>query len=469
MTCKDAQNKISAFLDNELTTAQEETLKSHLETCKACKTLYDDMVFMKEMMADLPQLDLPDGFSDELHMKLEDATHDMQNKTIESDSDKATETQTEEQSQKHKGRNYSERKVIQIPLPSFKDFKRHSKGLTAVAATLLVAVLVYGAGNVGNRNQNMEEASYDMATESTMEVAPQVEPRMAMSAKMADDIEFNEMENAEEVGGAALNATAAFGTDNGDGSAAVQTASEGRADSATEGRMIIYSADVYLDIVNYDETYNQIVSRIEAMGGYIEDASTSYKFYDEADPENSLKYGRLTVRLPREQFTGTVDYLATVGVQKNLNIWSQDITAQYRDISNEVANLEIREKKLREIMDKAEAIEDIISVERELSRVRGEINNYMGTLKNWESLVNMSTVHIDLNEVESLEPKIRPIDRTLLQKAKDGFIQSINQLKYIGETFFIVTVGFFPKLIVWGIVFFIGYKIVRWLLKKYRK
>ncbi len=471
MTCKDAQNKISAFLDNELTSAQEETLNKHLETCEACKALYDDMIFMKEIMADLPQLDLPDDFSDELHMKLEKASREMQknasDKPLAFDHSAGADfTQANEKSTVQ-----SQRKVIQIPLPSFKDFKKHSKGLTAVAATLLVAVLAYGAGNVGKFMPPMEEASYDMATESTMESvesAPQVEPRLAMNAKMADDGAFVEMESEEERGGATLNATATFGTDTQTQSAAVQTTSE-PSDISTEGRMIIYSADVYLDIVNYDETYNQIVSRIEAMGGYIENASTSYQYYDEADPENSLKYGRLTVRLPREQFTGTVDYLATVGIQKNLNIWSQDITAQYRDISNEVANLEIREKKLREIMDKAEEIEDIISVERELSRVRGEINNYMGTLKNWESLVNMSTVHIDLNEVESLEPKIKPIDKTLLQKAKDGFIQSINQLKFIGETFFIVSIAFFPKLIVWGIVFFIGYKIVRWLLTKFKK
>jgi Tfp pilus assembly protein PilP len=240
-------------------------------------------------------------------------------------------------------------------------------------------------------------------------------------------------------------------------------------ESPADSRMIIYSADVQLDIVNYDEQYEKIVSKVNEMGGYVSDANTSYKYYDEANPENSLKYGYMTIRVPQEHFTGAVDFLKTIGVEKNQNIWSQDITAQYRDIADEVANLEIREAKLREIMDRAEDVEDVITVERELSRVRGEINNYMGTLKNWDRLVSLSTIRIELNEVETLEPRIKPIDKTLMQKARDGFVNSINQLKYLGESLFVGLVAFSPKLVIWVILFFIGYKIVRWLLRHFRK
>ncbi len=86
-----------------------------------------------------------------------------------------------------------------------------------------------------------------------------------------------------------------------------------------------------------------------------------------------------------------------------------------------------------------------------------------------DRLVSLSTIHIELNEVETLEPKIKPIDKSLLQKAKDGLVNSINQLKYLGETVFIGLVAFSPKLLVWIIIFFFGYKIVKWLVKRIRK
>ncbi len=466
MKCNDIRENLSMLLDQELSKKDSEAFLDHIDNCPACKALYDDMKFMKEIMEDMPEMALPQGFENELHGKLVEAAREM---SLE----EASQEEIDIQEPQHEAEM---RKVIRIPLPNFRDFKRHSKPLTAIAATMVIAVLAFGSGNLTDKMQMgaPEEAMYDMATESVesaevyeMDAVNEAAPRMAANLKMASDdgamtLGSAEAPMAEEAPAVQSLAVTAAGVE--------QTAQEPRETSVeTAGRMIIYSADIYLDIVNYDETYESIVQMVGDMGGYVEDASTSFKYYDELEPENSLKYGRLTVRIPRTRFTGTVDYLGTVGIQKNLNIWSQDITAQYRDISNEVANLEVRESKLREIMDKAEEVEDIITVERELSRVRGEINSYMGTLKNWESLVSMSTVHIDLNEVESLEPKIKPIDKTLLQKAKDGFVTSINQLKYMGERVFVGLVAFFPKLIIWCCIFFIGYKIVKWLIRKFRK
>ncbi len=484
MTCKNIENKISLYLDGELPADQIEDLNKHIENCKECHALFEDMKLMHEIMTDMPQMELPQDFESELHDKL----------VVEAESMRFTNKENKNSREENK----SSRKVIQIPLPSFKDFKKYSRPLTAVAATLVVAVLVYGAGSVMNfAPKSMEESYDDMAFNESAEMATEsfdFAEESAPVAAMSEAPSLAKVTTTARSTGVAMdtNGDASYGTSlkssnqsmvsgvDSNSDFIVATQADGQVESETkpelmtekspaDSRMIIYSADVWLDIVNYDETYQKIVNMVNDMGGYVGDANTSFKYYDESDPDKSLKYGRLTIRVPQGNFMGAVDYLETIGIQKNLNIWSQDITSQYRDIANEVVNLEIREAKLREIMDRAEKIEDVITVERELSRVRGEINGYMGTLKDWERLVSLSTITIELNEVETLEPRIRPIDKTLMQKAKDGFVNSINQLKFMGERLFIGVIAFSPQLLIWAIVFLFGYKIVKWLVRKFRK
>jgi len=502
MTCKNIEDKISLYLDGELPQSEVSTLMNHIETCKECNALFEDMKLMKELLSDMPQVELPDAFESELHSKLVEASTEMNHESeskvlLEKDNSNVT--------------DINSRKVIKIPLPSWKDFSRHSKPLTAIAATVLIAFLAYGAGSVTDYMPNMmDEAAFESTAEAPAMMTEEAMPEMMFS----DDVSFDENSaatvsnfstssetQAKAATSRTVNEPAVFGTYSGVDGVEVEAVEIGQAQSYSltvsgeadlaeeaapeiattttatssessafaDNRLIIYTADVWLDIVNYDETYEKLATMVQDMGGYISDANTSFKYYDESNPDKSLKYGRITIRVPQERFMGTVEHLETIGIQKNLNIWSQDITSQYRDIANEVANLEIREAKLREIMEKAEEIEDVISVERELSRVRGEINGYMGTLKDWERLVSLSTIHIELNEVETLEPQIKPIDKTLLQKARDGFVRSINQLKYLAESIFIGSIAFFPKLIVWVILFFIGYKIVKWIRKKVKK
>ncbi|WP_430886171.1 DUF4349 domain-containing protein [Fusibacter sp. JL216-2] len=471
MTCnnKEMENKISMYLDKDLPESEVKALEEHIQSCDTCKALYEDLKLMNEIMSDMPVMDLPEDFESELHDKLVKVSTKSTADEMASDNGINLDVDTNNNKQDN---DSFERKVIRIPLPSFKDFKRHSKPLTALAATVMIAVLAYGAGNVvDNIPKSMDTATYESAMEETESAQMFTEEAAPMEA--AGKATFDESVSADVAEDGANYGLKMNSQANDDiGTSSINEAPQPRTamtKAKNDSRMIIYTADTWIDIVDYDSTYEKIVKMVNDMGGYVGEANTSYKHYNESEPEKSLKRGRLTIRVPQGQFMGTVDFLESIGIQKNLNIWSQDITSQYRDIANEVANLEIREAKLREIMESAKEIEDVITVERELSRVRGEINNYTGTLKEWDRLVSLSTIHIELNEVETLEPKIKPIDKSLLQKAKDGLVNSINQLKYLGETVFIGLVAFSPKLLVWIIIFFFGYKIVKWLVKRIRK
>ena len=54
-------------------------------------------------------------------------------------------------------------------------------------------------------------------------------------------------------------------------------------------------------------------------------------------------------------------------VIENQRNWG-NITTQYRDIETELSNLEVQEERILEIMKKADQVEDILNIERELNR-----------------------------------------------------------------------------------------------------
>src|SRR4051812_49495921 len=106
---------------------------------------------------------------------------------------------------------------------------------------------------------------------------------------------------------------------------------------------------------------------VEANGGYI--SETNAVSYSQQQRQATWK-----VRVPVDRFDA---FLAEVGrlgeLQKN-HLDSQDVTQEYYDLDARIANKQQEEKRLlKHLADSTGKLEDILAVERELSRVRGEI------------------------------------------------------------------------------------------------
>lgn len=145
MTCnnKEMENKISMYLDKDLPESEVKALEEHIQSCDTCKALYEDLKLMNEIMSDMPVMDLPEDFESELHDKLVKVSTKSTADEMASDNGINLDVDTNNNKQDN---DSFERKVIRIPLPSFKDFKRHSKPLTALAATVMIAVLPTAQG-----------------------------------------------------------------------------------------------------------------------------------------------------------------------------------------------------------------------------------------------------------------------------------------------------------------------------------
>jgi anti-sigma factor RsiW len=450
MNCDRYEDQIHLYVDHRLDKRETEDLLSHMETCDHCREMYQEMSALKDLLGGMQMKELPEGFKEELHVKLVEASEEK----------KASWTQ------KIKERLWNGPKMKMAV----------SFGGVAIAAVLVI-------GNTGLLSgispMDTYDASYDMAYEMAEEASeePKVmmaEPQMTkmeVGARNGDvAVTFDEAITdaaAEETSNYALEAVPKnnqlFGASQVETEQSAQSSDTGVNDF--KGRLIIKTANISMNVEDYDANSSEIYRMVEEMGGYISDSSSYYYIYDQYDSAANKKSGYMTLRIPYQYFDQFTGQLEGFGEITNHSSNANDITKQYRDTSAEVKNLEVREAKLREIMGRAEEIKDIIEVERELSRVRSEINQYQSILTNWEDLVTLSTVTLNMTEVEDLKIVVKPVDKDVWTKAKEEFIYTINRIVDAFERFFIWLVAMSPIVLPVGLV---GIVVLRKLYKRWK-
>lgn len=222
---------------------------------------------------------------------------------------------------------------------------------------------------------------------------------------------------------------------------------------------IIVSKDVVIETLAFDRAINGITSDILASGGYIESSEvTGRGIVNSSYVENRSAF--IKARIPKNKFSSVSDRIAQYGVIVRTNTQSQNVTAQYFDTEARIKTQKIREERLLELLKKSGKLEDIITLEKELSQVRLEIENLTGSLRNMDNLVEYSTLTINIQEVkEPTQLKEKPV--TLWQRIADGFMKALELIDYCIKNTLVIIAFLFP----FAIIAFIIYLACRYVWK----
>ncbi|WP_069649198.1 DUF4349 domain-containing protein [Caloranaerobacter ferrireducens] len=413
MDCKSFEEKMSLYIDDMLDAVEKNEFKQHLNECSKCRTLFKNMNSIVNYARDCEEIELPEDFNEKLRIKL---------------------------------------KEIKKP----KGYKNKFKVLSTIAAAFLIVIISVSAilmvinfpGNNFKMGKSMveERANYD-TQEAPMQMASEFKPSQP------------ELDRGE-----ASDYSTSYGTDSNRAESITLTDEENAKQSKLENRKIIDEAYVELDVEDYDKVFNEIIDYVKFLGGYIENSESGYQYNKFREEKEPLKRGYLRVRVPSDKFEDAIKYIDSLGIIKRKNLTGRDITEQYYDIENRVKNLKIQEERLREILRKAEKVEEILMIENELRRIRTEIDQNTSVLKKWDSLVALATINISLNEVEILNKEIKNVDKSIFEKSKEGFITTVNNIIKLFEKTIIFLITILPIIILISILFAIAY----FLYQKYK-
>jgi cell division septum initiation protein DivIVA len=138
---------------------------------------------------------------------------------------------------------------------------------------------------------------------------------------------------------------------------------------------IIYEAEISLVVEDVSKTERQIDELLRRFGGHVAEAAI-----DRTQGEQLS--GRWRVRVPVAEFDPFLEAVSKLGVAESRRQTAQDVTEEFIDLEARIANKKRLEERIVELLKESSgAIKDVIEVERELARVRGEIEQMEGRLR----------------------------------------------------------------------------------------
>lgn len=156
-------------------------------------------------------------------------------------------------------------------------------------------------------------------------------------------------------------------------------------------RMIIRTGDMVLVVSDVANAIEQITTIAEDYEGYVV-SSSSWR-------ERERMVGNISIRVNAQYFDDAIRALRGLAVEVTRESTSgQDVTEEYVDLSARLHNLEASEEQLLELMKQAGKVEEILEVQRELTRTRGEIEQIKGRMQYLEQSSSMSLINISLEQ-----------------------------------------------------------------------
>ncbi|HPM78870.1 MAG TPA: DUF4349 domain-containing protein [bacterium] len=172
---------------------------------------------------------------------------------------------------------------------------------------------------------------------------------------------------------------------------------------AIANRKLIRNGEVQVRVKDIVATRTQLEEMVKKAGGFIADVRFNRL--------TELHYLEMTLRLPAGDFDGFVAALDKLGAVENEQFTVEDVTDQWVDLGRRIETKEKMAARLQELIaSKSYQFRDLLEVERELSRLRLEIERLQGSLNGMNDKIAFSTLKITLRQ-EVLQ-KIVPPDST---------------------------------------------------------
>ena len=305
---------------------------------------------------------------------------------------------------------------------------KRMKAIFAVLLALGLMAMFVGCSSKSSSYSARDYDGYYTTTEAAYE--------MEAPAALADESYRVEAKAAGKVS-TATNTT----------SAKMENGESANLTGAAAGRKIIKNGNLSIQTREFDEFMENLNRSILAVGGYVEASSINGNSYN----KNRMRSADITVRIPAENLDAFCDQVSDLGNVTYKNLYTRDVTLTYVDLESHVKALRTEQQTLMDLLEKAQSVEDIITIQSRLSDVLYEIESYESTLRTYDDQIAYSAVYLSIQEVQR-ETTVEK--ETASQEIARRFRENWEDVKEGAARFGINFVSDLPIIIVW--VIFLG-------------
>jgi hypothetical protein len=208
--------------------------------------------------------------------------------------------------------------------------------------------------------------------------------------------------------------------------------------AVADTRKIVRTGLIELIVTAYDAARDEIDAMVREAGGFVDSTRVSHN-------EGQVSSATIVLRVPQSQFGDLMPRLRALGEVQSETTDAADITDQYVDIAARLDSAKALEARLKELAaSRTGTVAEVLEVERELARVRAEIEQYEGRIRLWDDQVALSTLTINLwTEQPVLAGPAAP---GFDDRASSAFDDSIAALSGAGEGIALGVIAVLPWL-----------------------
>ncbi len=393
-----APEEIMAWLDGELPAAEAQTVVAHISACSECTAVRDEFMRTSHVLA---------------QWKIPDASRSIENAVNEALSEREV-----------KRRSTT---PLRSARPGFWSWKLWGIG----GAGFAVAVALW----VGGRE-------HDRPASKTM-MAPMVAERQ--QSVLEESMTRTSTEPFAQTGGAinslAIAPPPKLKSEMQDGALAplghAQT-------SAPQGPMIARTASLTIQVKDFGAARNALDAIISRHGGYSANLTVD-------TPENGQRHFQASLRIPATELSTALSDLKALGRALTESQSGEEVTQQHADLAARLQNSRETEERLRAILQQRTGkIEDVLQVEEEIARVRGEIESMEAEQRVLEHRVAFASV--DLQLVEEYKEQFNPSPMSASGRLHNAFIEGMRNASgtILGLILFLEEFG--PEILIWAVI-----------------
>jgi len=210
-------------------------------------------------------------------------------------------------------------------------------------------------------------------------------------------------------------------------------------------RKLIRNVNLSLQTKEFDSVLENMSQKVKDLGGYVQDSSV----WGSSSDYSSSRSASYTLRIPSDKLDEFIDVVETLGNVTYKNESVDDVTLQYVDVESHKKALETEQERLLALLEQAESVEDIITIENRLSDVRYELENYGSQIRLLDNQIDYSTVYVDISEVSRVTDTGK---QGFFEEVASRFNDSIYVVLMGLRGFAVGVLGSLPILVVWGVI-----------------
>lgn len=221
--------------------------------------------------------------------------------------------------------------------------------------------------------------------------------------------------------------------------------------------MIARSAQLTLKAKEVDKVRSSIDEVLKRHNGYIGELNSGA-------PQGEARSFEATLRFPGDQFEAAFAELKKLGRVEAESQSGEEVTQQYIDLDARLTNARNSEHRLTDLLkERTGRLADVLSVETEIERVRGEIESMDAEKKALTTRVDFATVNVKVLEDYKAQLHLAPdsVSARFRNAAVEGYRSMVEGL--VGVLTLVLSWG--PGLLLWCAVFFFPARLIwkKWL------